>query len=240
MKDLYYKVLQHKATIPTAIGVASFAAGYATCHILNRRKTVGDFYSGELHEEYVRHTPVTVTDTEYDHIVSDPEWTDEDITVNDVIGYVTTITQDEEGITVEGEVEEAIVNTFKNNDDDWDMEAELERRTDEAPYILHVEEFVNDELGFSQSTLTYYEGDDILTDEKDVPIYDKTNVVGDLRFGYGSGDPNVVYIRCPKLRAEFEVLRDQGSYAFEVLGVDVEQSLKHSAHTPLRMRSWED
>jgi hypothetical protein len=54
-----------------------------------------------------------------------------------------------------------------------------------------------------------------------------------LVFGHGSGDPNVVYIRNEKLQAEYEVLRDPGSYEIEVLGGHVEREmqevdLKHS------------
>jgi len=78
-----------------------------------------------------------------------------------------------------------------------------------------------------------------LCDSHDKPIYNHSEVVGELLFGHGSNDPNVVYIRNPKLEAEYEILRDEGSYEEIVLGEQIEHEaeegdLRHSA--VLRMR----
>lgn len=128
-----------------------------------------------------------------------------------------------------------VKNIFDDSDnDEWDYKTELESRTDDAPYIIHVDEFVAGESGWgSNSTLTWYEGDNILCDSTDKPIYNAQETVGELRFGHGSKDPNIVYVRNPKLQTEYEILRDEGSYQEIVLGEQIEAEgrsadLKHS------------
>lgn len=128
----------------------------------------------------------------------------------------------------------ALVNIFGNNTtDNWDYASELEERTPEHPYIIHRDEFFGQESGYDQTTITYYEGDDILCDEKDQPIYNPDKVVGTLIFGHGSQDPNIVYVRNDHFQAEYEVLRDSGHYQIEVLGAQIveegeERDIKHS------------
>lgn len=128
-----------------------------------------------------------------------------------------------------------VTNIFSRGKDDdagdeWDYKTELETRDKSQPYIIHVDEYVNDEMGWdNQSTLTWYEKDQILCDSKDVPIFNHSEVVGDLRFGHGTNDVNAVYIRNERLQAEYEVIRDAGSYEEIVLGASEEQShIKHS------------
>lgn len=131
--------------------------------------------------------------------------------------------------------EAVVTNIFPTNDgDEWDYKTEIESRDKTRPYVIHIDEYVNDEMGWdNQSTLTWYEKDSILCDSRDRPIYNHTEVVGDLRFGHGSNDANVVYIRNDTLQAEYEILRDEGSYEEIVLGDQLEhqaeeQELKHS------------
>lgn len=124
------------------------------------------------------------------------------------------------------------VNVFTVEDKDWDYDLEVARRRPDQPYILHQEEFINDEMGFRQETVTYYEGDDIMADQLDTPIYNFSTIMGDLEFGHGSRDANVVYIRNETMQMEWEVLRHKGMFAHEVLGLELEHeaenSLKHS------------
>jgi hypothetical protein len=125
-------------------------------------------------------------------------------------------------------------NIFTNDGDEWDYKTELEKRDKSDPYVIHVDEFVADEMGWdSQSTLTWYEKDQILTDSHDKPVYNHAELVGELRFGHGSNDANVVYIRNERLQCEYEVLRDEGSYEEIVLGEQMEhqtqaEELRHS------------
>jgi hypothetical protein len=108
------------------------------------------------------------------------------------------------------------------HDDDWDYEQELAKRDPEQPYILHKDEFFEGEKGFPQITLTYYQGDDILVDDHENIVPNAKTVVGEMKFGHGSGDRNVVYVRNEVLGAEYEVLLSQGEYTIEVLGLEAE------------------
>lgn len=123
----------------------------------------------------------------------------------------------------------------------WDQEKENKERArfQGRPYQISVEEFQENESGFPQQTVTYFEGDEVLTDPHDVPVYNHTNVVGEFRFGYGSGDPNVAYVRNVRGKVEYEILRDSGHYSVEVLGQTIESEhaeadLKHSGNHRLR------
>lgn len=128
------------------------------------------------------------------------------------------------------------VNVF--NDGDWNWEEENEERTTDAPYTLHISEWEHEEKGYRQHTLTWYAADKVLVDEHNVPIQNPERLVGHLNFGHGSDDPNIVYIRNDKHQGEYEVIRDPGSYALEVLGGEVEDhlmeeaELKHSHRVP--------
>jgi hypothetical protein len=112
----------------------------------------------------------------------------------------------------------------------WDQEKENadRERYQGRPYVISVEEFQANELDLPQQTVTFYEGDRVLVDYEDVPIYNYPNVVGELLFGHGSGDPNIVYVRNPRGKVEYEVLRDHGHYASEVLGHEIEHEHEES------------
>lgn len=128
--------------------------------------------------------------------------------------------EDESGRTVV--FSNDVVNIFHENQDGWNWDAETQRRATkeakESGYTIHREEFFNEESGYGQTTLTYYQGDDILTDERDVPIYNYKATTGELEFGHGSGDPHIVYVRNDRLQGEYEILLEEGSYEIEVLG----------------------
>ena len=124
---------------------------------------------------------------------------------------------------IEPEDDVKYLNIFKSNDDQWDYEAEMAVRTPNAPYVIHRDEYVCEEMGYEQTTVTYYAGDDIMTDINDVPIYNHGSMISPLKFGHGSGDQNVVYIRNETLELEWEVLLSTGRYSVEVLGLEVER-----------------
>lgn len=133
---------------------------------------------------------------------------------------------EEETVTVERR------SVFASSGDSWDYEAELAKRTPEEPYVIHKDEFFNNELDYTQSTFTYYEGDNMLVDEDMTPIYNMPVVVGELKFGHGSDQEHVVYIRNDARRSEYEVVRDTGFYAREVLGLDDDEEME--AHDRVR------
>lgn len=103
--------------------------------------------------------------------------------------------------------------------DDWDYEKEMAARTPDAPYAIHKDEFYAEEMGYAQNTLTYYAGDEIVTNEDDTPIYNWKTVIGNLRFGHGSGDLDVFYVRNDVRQNEYEVVFEQSFFSKEILGL---------------------
>lgn len=125
----------------------------------------------------------------------------------------------------EEEPKAVVNNIFVNSQpiEDYDFEAEANNRDYSRPYIISQEEFMENEPEHDQNTVTYYEGDDVLVDERDDVIEDTDGTVGDdnlTRFGHGSKDNNIVYIRNEIRDVDFEVVRSRGKYAKEVLGFD--------------------
>lgn len=108
----------------------------------------------------------------------------------------------------------------------WDYDEQMllrESLEPHKPYIIHRDEFLSNESGYEQVTLGYFDGDGVLSDDRDVEINDIEGLVGEdnmIRFGFGSEDPNMVYIRNADKQMDFEILLHKGSYAVEVAGLD--------------------
>jgi hypothetical protein len=131
-------------------------------------------------------------------------------------------------LRTEVEEEPIVTNVFANLDEGWNYETELATRDPKIPYVIHQEEFINDEMGYHQETLTYYSGDDIMADSHDTPIYGYGDLMGELKFGHGSRDKNVVYIRNEGIHMEWEVLRHSGHFSIEVLGLEAEKEIEQN------------
>lgn len=123
------------------------------------------------------------------------------------------------------EIEAETVNVTQNIFEQQKSHSELspeekEARSPQVPYIIDYEEYMSSESDYQQTHLTYYEGDDVLTDDTDEPIPELERTVGreNLRFGHASGDVGTVFIRNDRLERDFEVTRSDGSFAHEVLG----------------------
>lgn len=119
-------------------------------------------------------------------------------------------------------------------DNDFDYEEEVKLRSSDAPYIITKDEFFENDPENEQSSVTYFVGDDTISDERDETIDDIDGTVGEdnlLKFGYGSGDSNVLYVRNEKLGLDFEVNYSTGKYVEQVLGF-----IEHSdrRHTKIR------
>jgi len=126
-----------------------------------------------------------------------------------------------EAAQAELEAEPEITSVFADHVDEWDWEIEKQIREeghDEVPYVITNEEFDAKEHGWDHVTLTYFEGDDVLADDQDVPVDDQDAMVGlgNLqKFGHGSGDPNVVYVRNPELHIEIEIVHSDKKFVDE-------------------------
>ena len=96
------------------------------------------------------------------------------------------------------------------------------------PYVIHVDEFRENETGYVQLQLTWYAGDEVLADERDTPVDAVDSVVGlenlASKFGHGSANSDILFIRNEKMNIEAEILRSDGKYSFEVLGNELQHS----------------
>jgi len=129
----------------------------------------------------------------------------------------------------------------KDKDRDWDFAAEVAARSPEHPYVIHQDEFSQRREGYEQTTYTYWAGDDVLTDTDNIPLPHADLVVGqdNLKWGHGTDDIDVVFVRNDRLNLEMEICRDYRSYEEEVLGKTrpVEDGLEHSSQRhPARKR----
>lgn len=106
--------------------------------------------------------------------------------------------------------------------DTWVHAEELKKRSPDRPYVIHLDE--RDEYDdYQPVSLTYFEGDDVVADGRDDIIgpEDRERLLGEknlVKFGHGSQDPNVVYIRNDSLEIVYEVVKSTASYAEEVAG----------------------
>jgi hypothetical protein len=120
-------------------------------------------------------------------------------------------------------VVEQTINIFANAERQ-DPSIWAEDQASGRPHIISTDEYMHGDTDYSQTTLVWFQGDGVLVDadEKPIPDAEVDAIVGEdnmLRFGHGSGDPNIVYIRNDRREAEYEVVLDKKSYSADVLGL---------------------
>lgn len=104
----------------------------------------------------------------------------------------------------------------------WEEE-QVAMRDSMTPYWITVKDFAEGSKGFDQMTLTYYEGDNTLCNEKEEMIDDIDGVIGEINlnyFGRGCKEEHLVYVRNEVISTDFEIIRVEGYYASMVLGLD--------------------
>lgn len=92
-----------------------------------------------------------------------------------------------------------------------------------TPRIITQDEFMANETGYEQASLTYYANGGVLTDQRDEVIENVDDVAGTMfvvNFGEGSSDSNVVHVRNDKIFMDFEIVRSERSYNEDVLGLE--------------------
>lgn len=97
----------------------------------------------------------------------------------------------------------------------------------DGPVIITQEDFMQNETGYEQATLTFYLKGGVLTDQRDDVIDNAEEVIGPLaahNFGEGSSDPNTVHVRNAKIQMEFEIVKSERSYEEDVLGQDASEA----------------
>lgn len=103
-----------------------------------------------------------------------------------------------------------------------------EEVSDELRYVISKDDFLANEQEYQEAQVTWYEGDGVLTDEREVPFGPDEDPVGrhNLRFGELSGEPHVVYIKNDQLSMLIEVTRSTGKYSKEVAGFDDDNDIE--------------
>ena len=86
-------------------------------------------------------------------------------------------------------------------------------------------EYDHDNTGFDKQELSYYEGDDVLCNEHDIPIDNPEELVGnEALFAFDSpdeSDPDLVHVRNNKTGVDYRITRYEGTFA-EVAGINYE------------------
>lgn len=214
-------IVSSKLFIAVVSGVVGAAAGGSGVYF---------FLKTKLEKQYEEQIDAEILATKkyystlYKEGYSDPVTLAKGITVTE--GYIS---EDEDSADVE---DESVVlappsNTEKKKrvvetpeEEEYVIDDELDKRRANLPWIIEEEYFIENPDDCSQTSLTYYELDDVLVDENDVPIDDWFKFLGNdnFKFGTGSHDHNVVYIQNDELDAQYEVVRSFKSYAEDVLG----------------------
>lgn len=81
-----------------------------------------------------------------------------------------------------------------------------------APYTIAPDEFGEDDTNYEQLSFTYY-ADGVLTDDNDDPVTNVAEIIGDALNHIGEWEPDAVYVRNETLGLEYEILRDERTYA---------------------------
>lgn len=202
--------------------------------IQQKYQEIADGEIDEMRRHYYSERPVTPTEAAKPALKE----------VVHELGYASKAVPTEAPPVVEVEPPAATVNVFDHGE--WDYAEEVKARRADIPYVIHEDEFRQGVFGadsedeeHEQSSLTYFAGDDVLSDERDTQIteVDKTVGLENLeKFGHGSTDPSVVFVRNERLKMDYEITRSDGKFATEVHGFQ-EDELQHSdgrRHRPNR------
>lgn len=106
-----------------------------------------------------------------------------------------------------------------------------------TPYVITVEEFMQDNEDYSKITVNYYEYDNALSSEDETIIHNHESFLGPdfLNYvGWNAGGDHAVYVRNENMSSDYEVLVSPGSYEEEVLGILPDQ---HPKKKMLQMRN---
>jgi hypothetical protein len=248
-KDALVSLARTKTAAVVAASALSALAGATAATLISARKFEAKYREmaeTEIAEAKKFYATVNKTDIEPEDLTVDYE---SSTTVVEVVEGADLVKQEEiirtmkyhspsedpEDVNVVDEelVEKAVEEVLAAQ---FDLAREMENRVPEVPYVISHDEFMENIHEFEQAQLTYFEGDDVLIDSADQMLPPDMSVIGgpsNLSFGFGSLDPNIVYIRNEGIEIEFCVVRSMGSYAEEVLGF-VDDDLKHSGRPQIR------
>jgi hypothetical protein len=143
------------------------------------------------------------------------------------------------------------VNFPGKKDDDEDEEDEpvssvpgfVTVRDPHGPYVISIDEYMDDNHPFTKIELTYFDGDDTLIDSMSNIVSEIDETVGRKnlsKWGEGTTAPDQVYIRNERLEADIELTKDDQTYTRVILGIIPEEEIARSMIKPLKMRDGDD
>jgi hypothetical protein len=222
------------------VGVAAgFAAGYyiAEHRLKTKYSKLANDEISKIREHYYKKTVAAQPKPPVDQVVverTERAFTEKEQEAIDEANRLYP--SDEEAVEETVEVEETsqVTNVFKQTepDDEWDYAVEVKMRKKDTPYIIHVDEYSQNEPGHDQVSYTYYEVDDVLANSRNLTIddMDETIGLGNLgKWGHGSGNVDIVYIRNEEMGIDFEIVRDRGSFEDTIQG-----TIRHSSEVRRR------
>lgn len=112
---------------------------------------------------------------------------------------------------------------FEQWDEHYAVDQDLIKRND--PYVISQEEFDQGNAHFDKITLSYYDIDDVLADERDEVIPRVDDVIGRsslTEFGSQCDDDRIVHVRNERYGADYEVILTGECYIESVLGIPYE------------------
>lgn len=139
------------------------------------------------------------------------------------------ITEEIEIIEQAKEADALIQELGYDQEDDEGKHEIVTIRSNDRPYLISHEEYVEGMDGHDPLILRYYEGDDTLAGaDDDIEVDgDAVGVEFSGKFGERSRDKDIVYVRNEKLGADFEIHRDLRTFAEAVYGIIPEKSEKN-------------
>lgn len=90
------------------------------------------------------------------------------------------------------------------------------------PYVITINEFMQDNPEYDKTTVSYYEYDNTLASDDDSMVKDHEKLIGVdfLNYvGWKSDSDHIVYVRNEKLSSDFEILVHESGYEEAVLGI---------------------
>ena len=132
-------------------------------------------------------------------------------------------------------------NVFTEQSDDARLNPDARDTT--RPYVISEDEWSEGQDFYDTINLTYYAGDNVLSDDEDKPIDKVGEIVGTDNlgmFGVGVVDPNIVFVRNEIMKTDFEITRREDEYKVTVLGFRSDNNLQHSDEPMPRRRRLQD
>ena len=175
---------------------------------------------------YKLHPPKEEEEVEVEPMKPDPNYSDKPD--EEITGFIM-VDPDKPEVFDENYVPPPLMEGGPIDYKDPEVKNFLRDRDTSVPYLITVDEFMEDREEFDKQAVTYFEGDDSLCDDRDMLIEDIERNIGrdNLEyFGRYSRDSNIVYVRNERISVDFEIAYDPRTYVEAIAGFKFRKVLK--------------